>query len=51
MFANAGMNIAGDPHELALDEWQQVMDVNARGVFLANKYTIQQFQAQGRDSS
>lgn len=47
LFANAGMNIPADPHELAFEQWQKVIDVNLTSVFLSNKYAIKQFQAQG----
>lgn len=47
LFANAGMNIPADPHELTFDQWQKVIDVNLTSVFLSNKYVIKQFQVQG----
>lgn len=46
LFANAGMNIPGDPHELAFEDWKKVMDTNVSGIFLTNKYGIKQFQTQ-----
>ncbi|MFW5871278.1 MAG: glucose 1-dehydrogenase [Verrucomicrobiota bacterium] len=38
---NAGIAGANKPtHELTLEEWQKVMDVNIKGVFLGTKYTV-----------
>jgi 2-deoxy-D-gluconate 3-dehydrogenase len=34
---NAGINIRKPPHELALDEWRQVMDINLTGAFLCSR--------------
>lgn len=39
-FNNAGIGASGMPHELTLEQWDDVMDTNARGVFLAIKYEI-----------
>lgn len=46
MFANAGINIEADVHDLDLTQWQKVIDVNLTSVFLSNKYAIQQFLEQ-----
>ncbi|MCM2534302.1 SDR family oxidoreductase [Neobacillus pocheonensis] len=34
-------------HEVTLDHWQQMLDINLTGVFLSNKYAITQMQNQG----
>jgi len=34
---NAGINIRKPAHELALDEWRQVMDINLTGAFLSSR--------------
>lgn len=47
MFANAGINIGADIHDLDLATWQKVIDINLTSVFLSNKYAIEQFQKQG----
>ncbi|GIN21375.1 MAG TPA: 3-oxoacyl-ACP reductase [Bacillus bacterium] len=47
MFANAGINIEADVHNLDLKTWHKVLDVNLTSVFLSDKYAIEQFQKQG----
>ncbi len=47
MFANAGINIEATVEELKLDDWQKVIDVNLKSVYLSNKYAIKQFRKQG----
>lgn len=47
MFANAGINIEADVHDLDLSSWQKVIDINLTSVFLSDKYAIEQFQKQG----
>ncbi len=47
MFANAGINIEADVHNLDLATWYKVIDVNLTSVFLSDKYAIEQFQKQG----
>jgi 2-deoxy-D-gluconate 3-dehydrogenase len=37
LFNNAGINIRKPPHELSLDEWQTVLDVNLTSAFLMSK--------------
>jgi 2-deoxy-D-gluconate 3-dehydrogenase len=37
LFNNAGINIRKPPHEISLDEWREVMDVNLTSVFLLSK--------------
>lgn len=38
MFANAGIGDATPAHELSIDDWQKMIDVNLTGVFLSNKH-------------
>lgn len=47
MFANAGINIEATTEDLELEDWQKVIDVNLKSVFLSNKYAIKQFRKQG----
>ena len=37
LFNNAGINIRRPPHEMTLDEWREVMDVNLTSAFLLSK--------------
>src|SRR5699024_8515934 len=46
MFANAGINIETDVHDMDLETWHKVIDINLTGVFLSDKYAIEQFQKQ-----
>ncbi|WP_219092758.1 SDR family NAD(P)-dependent oxidoreductase [Streptomyces sp. JJ38] len=39
-FDNAGVQVQGPLHETSLADWDDLMDTNARGVFLAMKYQI-----------
>ncbi|GMG90530.1 short-chain dehydrogenase [Cupriavidus sp. TKC] len=49
MVANAGIGQPAAPiGQLALDCWQQLVDINLTGVFLSNKHAIGQMQRQGR---
>lgn len=48
---NAGIAGANKPtHELTEEEWDQVMDVNVRGVFLCTKYAVPYMQEAGGGS-
>ena len=47
MFANAGIGDVTPAHELTIDKWQQMIDINLTGVFLSNKLAIQQMLKQG----
>lgn len=47
MFANAGIARDGNIHELSYEQWQKTIDINLSGVFLSDKYAIQQMQKQG----
>ncbi|MBJ3809407.1 SDR family NAD(P)-dependent oxidoreductase [Streptomyces flavofungini] len=40
-FNNAGIGSAKLPHELTVEEWDDVQSTNARGVFLALKYEVE----------
>lgn len=40
VFANAGIDIGGLVHELPLETWQRVLDVNLTGVFLTCKHAL-----------
>ncbi|SFQ15810.1 SDR family NAD(P)-dependent oxidoreductase [Salibacterium halotolerans] len=41
LFANAGIGDTTAAHELELDKWNKLMDVNLNGVFLSNKHALQ----------
>ena len=46
---NAGISGVNKPtHEITLEEWQQLMDINVNGVFLSTKYIIPYFKDQGQ---
>lgn len=47
MFANAGIARDGNIHELTYESWQTTIDINLNGVFLSDKYAIEQFRLQG----
>ncbi|UCZ54588.1 SDR family oxidoreductase [Bacillus shivajii] len=47
MFANAGIGDAVPAHELTLEEWNKLININLTGVFLSNKYVIEQMRKQG----
>lgn len=44
---NAGISVRKQPQELAADEWDQVLDVNLRAVFLASKEVYPLMKEQG----
>ncbi|UYZ00722.1 SDR family oxidoreductase [Peribacillus frigoritolerans] len=46
MFANAGIARDGNIHELSYEQWQKTIDINLSGVFLSDKYAIEQMQKQ-----
>jgi NAD(P)-dependent dehydrogenase (short-subunit alcohol dehydrogenase family) len=47
-FNNAGIDLAVKPlHEQSLEDFDKIMSVNARGLFLCMKYEIQQMLTQG----
>ena len=41
-FANAGIGDIAAIHELDLDRWKRMIDINLTGVYLTDKYAIQQ---------
>ncbi len=48
---NAGISGANKPtHELSEEEWQQVFDINEKGVFLCTKHVIPYMKKQGKGS-
>lgn len=48
---NAGISGADKPtHELTLQEWEQVMNINVTGVFLCTKHTVPYMQRAGGGS-
>ncbi|MGG4497626.1 SDR family NAD(P)-dependent oxidoreductase [Brevibacillus reuszeri] len=47
LFANAGIAKDNAAHKLSLDDWQRTIDINLTGVFLCDKYVIEQMLAQG----
>ncbi|MGQ5718225.1 SDR family NAD(P)-dependent oxidoreductase [Pseudochrobactrum asaccharolyticum] len=47
MFANAGIAADGPIDELEESAWQHTIDINLGGVYLCDKYAIQQFLKQG----
>ncbi len=48
VFANAGISGHKEPcEELALEDWQHIVDVNLTGIFLTNKYALKYMVKQG----
>lgn len=47
MFANAGINIEATTEELETEDWQKVIDINLKSVYLSDRYAIKQFKKQG----
>lgn len=50
MFANAGIAKDAPAHQLTLDNWNRTIDINLTGVFLCDKYAIEQMMAQGPEA-
>lgn len=50
LFNNAGTVIPGTAPELSVDDWDLVMNVNVRSVFLGAKYAVPHMEAQGSGS-
>jgi 2-dehydro-3-deoxy-D-gluconate 5-dehydrogenase len=44
---NAGINIRKQPHDLAVTEWRQVVDVNLTSAFVCSQAAYPRMQAQG----
>jgi NAD(P)-dependent dehydrogenase (short-subunit alcohol dehydrogenase family) len=47
VYANAGMNIEGLAFDLPMDAWDQVMNVNCRGVFITAREAARRMKAAG----
>jgi len=47
LYANAGVADDAPAHELSYEKWKKTIDINLSGVFLSDKYAIEQFLAQG----
>ncbi|MBN9045871.1 MAG: glucose 1-dehydrogenase [Rhizobiales bacterium] len=47
MFANAGIAADGPIDELDEESWQRTIDINLTGVYLCDKYAIDQMRSQG----
>jgi len=46
LFANAGIGFSGELVDTTDDDWDRVMDVNAKGVFLSARESVRQMLAQ-----
>lgn len=46
MFANAGIAHDNIAENLTFEEWKRTIDINLNGVFLSDKYAIEQFKRQ-----
>lgn len=47
LFANAGIAKDAPADQLSLEDWQKTIDINLTGVFLSDKYAIEQMLEQG----
>ncbi|MVP01340.1 SDR family NAD(P)-dependent oxidoreductase [Paenibacillus lutrae] len=47
LFANAGIAKDGPADQLSWEAWQKTIDINLSGVFLSDKYALEQMLAQG----
>jgi NAD(P)-dependent dehydrogenase (short-subunit alcohol dehydrogenase family) len=47
LFANAGIASDAPAHQLTVDKWQKTVDINLTGVFLCDKFVIEQMLKQG----
>ncbi|OCT15438.1 short-chain dehydrogenase [Paenibacillus pectinilyticus] len=45
LFNNAGISAVGPVHEIELEQWDRVINVNIKGVFLPSKYVIPHMMA------
>ena len=51
LVANAGIGgSSSKPHEVSMDEWNKVISVNQTGIFLLNKYVINEMLKSGKGS-
>ena len=49
LVANAGIGgSASKPHEVSMDEWNKIISVNQTGIFLLNKYVINEMLKNGK---
>lgn len=48
MVANAGIARDGDITDMTYDQWSTTIDINLSGVFLSDKYAIEQMRKQGK---
>lgn len=48
LFNNAGIWIEGKVEDLPVDEWDRIIGINLKGVFLCSKYAIPQMKQQGK---
>lgn len=48
LFANAGIARDNPAADLTVENWQKTIDINLTGVFLSDKYVIEQMLAQGQ---
>ena len=49
LVANAGIGgSASKPHEVSMDEWSKVISINQTGIFLLNKYVINEMLKSGK---
>lgn len=46
LYANAGVADDAPAHELTYEKWKRTIDINLSGVFLSDKYAIEQFLKQ-----
>ncbi|MEK4761009.1 SDR family NAD(P)-dependent oxidoreductase [Viridibacillus sp. FSL E2-0187] len=46
MYANAGIAQDGPIHELSVEKWQKTIDINLSGIFLSDKFAIEQMLKQ-----
>jgi NAD(P)-dependent dehydrogenase (short-subunit alcohol dehydrogenase family) len=42
IFANAGIDVGGLIHEMPLEQWQRILDINLTGIFLTCKHGLRQ---------
>ncbi|KQL50778.1 short-chain dehydrogenase [Heyndrickxia shackletonii] len=47
LYANAGVADDAPAHELTYEKWKRTIEINLSGVFLSDKYAIEQFLKQG----
>ncbi|MFM1655721.1 SDR family NAD(P)-dependent oxidoreductase [Brevibacillus sp. B_LB10_24] len=47
LFANAGIAKDAPAHQLSMEDWRRTIDINLTGVFLSDKYVIEQMLVQG----